>query len=87
MGLPEDLAFATKGELAVQILCDACADGMHTGFACGDEVYGSCPAQRATRGCREGTGTTVARLTEPRPQTVTQEPELRCPASTGIAQH
>src|SRR4029077_5071071 len=34
---------------------------------------------------RERTGTTVARLPEPRPQTVAREPELRCPASTGIA--
>jgi SRSO17 transposase len=46
MGLPEDLAFATKGELAVQILTDACADGMMTDFVCGDEVYGSSPALR-----------------------------------------
>jgi SRSO17 transposase len=46
MGLPGELAFATKGELAVQILTDACADGMTTDFVCGDEVYGSCPALR-----------------------------------------
>jgi SRSO17 transposase len=45
MGLPADLAFATKGELAVQILRDACADGMDIDFACG-EVYGSCLALR-----------------------------------------
>jgi hypothetical protein len=36
MGLPDELAFATKGELAVQILTDACADGMVTDFMCGD---------------------------------------------------
>ncbi len=47
MGLPEDLAFATKGELAVQILTGACADGMMTDFVCGDEVYGSSPALRS----------------------------------------
>jgi len=47
MGLPPDLAFATKGELAVQILRDAYADGMDIDFACGDEVYGSCPALRS----------------------------------------
>src|SRR5450631_2226628 len=46
MGLPDELAFATKGELAVQILTDACADGMVTDFVCGDEVYGSCPVLR-----------------------------------------
>jgi len=47
MGLPAGLAFATKGELAVQILRDAYADGMDIDFACGDEVYGSCPALRS----------------------------------------
>ncbi len=47
MGLPAGLAFATKGELAVQILRDASADGMDIDFACGDEVYGSCPALRS----------------------------------------
>jgi SRSO17 transposase len=47
MGLPDDLAFATKGELAVQILSGAYADGMRTDFVCGDEVYGACPALRA----------------------------------------
>jgi hypothetical protein len=46
MGLPDELAFATKGELAVQILADASADGMVTDFVCGDEVYGSCPVLR-----------------------------------------
>ena len=43
MGLPGELGFATKGELAVQILTDAYADGLVTDFVCGDEVYGSCP--------------------------------------------
>jgi SRSO17 transposase len=46
MGLPEKLGFATKGELAVQILTDAAADGMRVDFVCGDEVYGSSPALR-----------------------------------------
>src|ERR1700733_8612714 len=36
-------------------------------------------------GCRPPTGTTVAQLPEPRPQTVTQEPEPTCPAFTGLA--
>jgi SRSO17 transposase len=47
MGLPSELAFATKGELAVQVLTDACADAMVTDFVCGDEVYGSCPVLRS----------------------------------------
>jgi SRSO17 transposase len=47
MGLPADLAFATKGELAVQVLSDAYTDGMRVDFVCGDEVYGACPALRS----------------------------------------
>jgi len=46
MGLPDELVFAAKGQLAVQILAGARADGMVTGFVCGDEVYGSCPVLR-----------------------------------------
>ena len=41
-GLPLDLRFRTKGQLAVGILGDAYADGLTFGFVCGDEVYGSC---------------------------------------------
>ena len=41
-GLPLDLRFRTKGQLAIDILTDACADGLEFDFVCGDEVYGSC---------------------------------------------
>ena len=41
-GLPLDLRFRTKGQLAIDILADAYADGLSFGFVCGDEVYGSC---------------------------------------------
>jgi SRSO17 transposase len=41
-GLPLDLRFRTKGQLAIDILGDAYADGLTFDFACGDEVYGSC---------------------------------------------
>ena len=41
-GLPLDLRFRTKGQLAVDILGDAYADGLVFDFVCGDEVYGSC---------------------------------------------
>jgi SRSO17 transposase len=40
-GLPPDLAFRTKGDLAIDILQDARADGVAFDFVCGDEVYGS----------------------------------------------
>jgi len=44
--LPLDLAFKTKGELAVGLYDDAAADGLVPDFVCGDEVYGSCTTLR-----------------------------------------
>jgi SRSO17 transposase len=41
-GLPLDLEFRTKGQLAMDICADCYADGLAFDFACGDEVYGSC---------------------------------------------
>jgi hypothetical protein len=46
MGLPLDLAFRTKGQLAIDICAAAYADGIRFDFACGDEVYGSCTQLR-----------------------------------------
>ena len=46
MGLPLDLAFRTKGQLAIDICAGAYADGIRFDFACGDEVYGSCTQLR-----------------------------------------
>ena len=46
MGLPEDLVFRTKGQLAIEILAEAFADGVRLDFVCGDEVYGSCTELR-----------------------------------------
>ena len=45
-GLPLDLRFRTKGQLAIDILTDAYAGGLVIDFACGDEVYGSCTELR-----------------------------------------
>ena len=45
-GLPPGLRFRTKGQLAIDILGDACDDGLTFDFACGDEVYGSCTELR-----------------------------------------
>jgi SRSO17 transposase len=42
MGLPEGLVFRTKGQLAIDILTEAFADGVRLDFVCGDQVYGSC---------------------------------------------
>ena len=46
MGLPADLAFRTKGQLAIDILTEAVADRVLLDFVCGDEVYGSCTQLR-----------------------------------------
>src|SRR5207344_1823047 len=42
MGLPGDLVFRTKGQLAIDIYAEALADGARFDFLCGDEVYGAC---------------------------------------------
>nr|WP_017607327.1 IS701 family transposase [Nocardiopsis xinjiangensis] len=52
MGLPQDLEFATKGQLATRILAQAQAqaqaqaEGVLFDFVCGDEVYGNSPGLR-----------------------------------------
>jgi SRSO17 transposase len=46
MGLPDDLVFRTKGELAIDVLAESFADGVRFDFACGDEVYGACTKLR-----------------------------------------
>ena len=46
MGLPLDLGFRTKGQLAIDICAGAYADGIGFDFACGDEVYGNCTQLR-----------------------------------------
>jgi SRSO17 transposase len=45
-GLPRDLEFRTKGQLAIDITRDALADGVVLDFTCGDEVYGNCTQLR-----------------------------------------
>ena len=46
MGLPLDLRFRTKGQLAIDISTDAAAGGIRPDFNCGDEVYGNCTQLR-----------------------------------------
>ena len=45
-GLPLDLAFRTKGQLAIDLAAGALADGITVDFFCGDEVYGNCTQLR-----------------------------------------
>jgi SRSO17 transposase len=46
MGLPDDLVFRTKGQLAIDICTEAFADGVALDYICGDEVYGQCTELR-----------------------------------------
>jgi SRSO17 transposase len=46
MGLPLDLEFCTKGQLAIGILTEALTGGVRLDFVCGDEVYGACTELR-----------------------------------------
>ena len=66
-GLPLDLEFRTKGQLAIDIMADARASGVELDFVCGDEVYGNCTqlreelearARRTYCGCRRTSGST-----------------------------
>jgi SRSO17 transposase len=52
-GLPPDLRFRTKGQLAIDICADAYADGAVLDFILGDEVYG---ASTELRGYLESRG-------------------------------
>ena len=46
MGLPLDLGFRTKGQLAIDLSTGAAAGGIRPDFYCGDEVYGNCTQLR-----------------------------------------
>jgi hypothetical protein len=46
MGLPEDLVFRTKGQLAIDLLTGTLTGGTMLDFVCGDEVCGSCTGLR-----------------------------------------
>jgi SRSO17 transposase len=46
MGLPLDLQFRTKGQLAIDILTETFTGRVGLDFVCGDEVYGACTELR-----------------------------------------
>jgi SRSO17 transposase len=46
MGLPPELLFRTKGQLAIDVCAEAYADGVAFDVVCGDEVYGGCSQLR-----------------------------------------
>ena len=81
MGLPLDLAFRTKGQLAIDICTDACADGLQFDFICGDEVYGSCTQLREFL---EGRGQGyVLRVASNFPFTLAAGTKLTCAEAAG----
>jgi SRSO17 transposase len=45
-GLPPELEFRTKGQLAIDISTDVAGDGIRPDFYCADEVYGACTELR-----------------------------------------
>jgi hypothetical protein len=45
-GLPLNLRFRTKGQLAIAICAEAPADGITLDYLCGDAVYGACTELR-----------------------------------------
>jgi SRSO17 transposase len=45
-GLPGDLVFRTRGQLAIDLLAGTLTGGTRLDFVCGDEVYGSCTELR-----------------------------------------
>ena len=62
-GLPPDLRFRTKGQLAIDILTDAYADGTAFSFVCGDETSDAFSCQAATaRVVSSGAGKAVVSL-------------------------
>jgi DDE superfamily endonuclease len=44
MGLPVDLMFRTKGQLAIDLCTTVAADGIRPDFYCGDEVTATAPS-------------------------------------------
>jgi len=48
-GVPEDIMFATKPELAGRLLQDAHDRGIRAGFVAGDEVYGGLDLRKGIR--------------------------------------
>jgi SRSO17 transposase len=87
MGLPLDLEFRTKGQLATGIGAEALADGIMFDFFCGDEVYGNCTELREFFEEREQAYVLRVpsnfRLTLPAGRRLTaRTPPACCPAST-----
>jgi SRSO17 transposase len=75
-GLPLDLRFRTKGQLAMDICTEARADGAWFDFLCGDEVYGNCTELREF--CEEAGQGYVLRVPSSFRLTLAPGPTLTC---------
>ncbi len=65
MGLPLDLEFRTKGQLAIDIAAETLADGLIFDFFCGDDVCGNCTQLREFFGGRRSARARHARAHRP----------------------
>ncbi|HXT91916.1 MAG TPA: IS701 family transposase [Trebonia sp.] len=74
-GVPDEVAFATKPQLAGDLLQHAHDQGTRAAFTVGDEVYGGLELRKAVRG--RGTGYVLAVRSS---HAVTLSPRLRLPA-------
>jgi SRSO17 transposase len=79
MGLPLDLVFRTKGQLAIDILTGAFDGGVRLDFVCGDEVYGACTQLREF--CEERGQAYVLRVPSNFHLTLAREVKLTCKAA------
>jgi SRSO17 transposase len=76
MGLPDDLSFATKGQIAAGLVRDAHSDGIAADFVAGDEVYGASPDLR--RYCESTRQGYVLRVAKTFRITLGADTELTC---------
>ena len=81
MGLPLDLVFRTKGQLAIDICTEVLGDGTGLDFICGDEVYGNCTELRSfLEGCGQGY---VLRVRSDFHLTLAREVRMTCAQAAG----
>jgi SRSO17 transposase len=81
-GVPEQVGFATKPELAKAMVCRALDAGVPAAWVTGDEVYGANPGLRAELQAR-GVGYVLAVACDPSGRLRRRHPPCRRPAPTG----
>jgi len=79
-GVPEEVPFATRSQLASDLLDHAQSRGIRAAFVAGDEVYGGRELRRSIRQRGMGYVLAVRRTTSPAPARAAPRPRLRRPA-------